>query len=339
MSAITDFIDPLHKAPDESGQFYRNLKFNTAMSDSQLLADQILDPRMGTQRDWKWRGWSIRYTFHAPPQPTLAAESLLLIHGFGSSLAQWYQNIEALGQHRVVYAIDLLGFGASEKGAIAYNSELWVAQIYEFWRQFIGEPIVLIGHSLGALMSAAAAVEHPDMVQRLILMTVPNTRQDMVHARWMQSMVSSLERIFASPLLVRLIFHVARQPKFIRKALMSIYIQRDRVTQEVVSHFVNPTLDRGAAQTLCRLTQSATQSDYSPSRETLLERLKQPTLVLWGQKDNVVPLNSCESTIAANPNLKLVTIPDGGHCMYDECALDINKAILNWLQEDSISKS
>ena len=296
------------------------------------LSEPVLDPAMGTQRDWRWRGWTIRYTFHAPKEPARSAEPLLLIHGFGSSLAQWYENIEALGQDRMVYAIDLLGFGASEKAAIAYNSELWIAQIYEFWRQFMGQPVVLVGHSLGALMSAAAAVEHPEMVHRLVLITVPNTRQDMVHSQWMQSMVSSVERIFASPLLVRLIFQVARQPGLIRKALNSVYMKRDRVTDEVVSHFVTPTLDRGAAQTLCRLTQSATHSTYSPSRESLLKAIQQPTLILWGQKDQVVPLNGCEADIAENPHLKLVTIAEGGHCVYDECALELNQAILDWLR-------
>lgn len=286
---------------------------------------------IGIQRDWQWRGWTIRYSFSGPPFPSSPTPPLLLIHGFGSSLDQWYRNMEPLSHQRRVYALDLLGFGASEKAAIAYNSDLWVAQIYAFWRQFMGQPMVLMGHSLGALVSSTVAVKHPEIVQRLALVTVPNTRQDRVHAQWLQTLAGSVERMVASPLLVRLIFHIARQPNFIRKALMSIYLKRDRVTDEVVSHFVSPTLERGAAQTLCRLTQSVSRPNYSPSREHLLQSIQQPTLVLWGQKDQVVPLKPCQAEIAANPHLTLVTIPDGGHCMYDECAADFNQEIRQWL--------
>ncbi|MEM9215797.1 MAG: alpha/beta fold hydrolase [Cyanobacteria bacterium P01_F01_bin.150] len=288
---------------------------------------------VGTERNWRWRGWTINYKFYGPQSPnTPSLPPLLLIHGFGSSANQWYRNLLPLGRQRRVYALDLLGFGASEKGAIAYNGDLWVAQIYDFWQQFIGQPMVLVGHSLGALMAATVAVNHPETVQRLVLVTLPNTRQDMVQARWVQATVGPIERIFASPLLVRLIFHIARQPGFIRKALTSIYMKRDRVTDEVVSHFVTPTLDRGAAQTLCRLTQAATRPNYSLSRERLLQSIQQPTLVLWGQHDRVVPLKPCQADIKANSNLTLVTIPGGGHCVYDECADDFNQELLEWLK-------
>lgn len=297
-----------------------------------MTSTQVLsNPALGSQREWKWRGWRIRYSYH--PAITHADEApLLLIHGFGSSLTQWHENMQCLNHSRAVYALDLLGFGASEKAAIAYNSNLWVEQIYEFWRQYIGCPMVLVGHSLGALMAATVAVQHPDIVQRLVLVTVPNTRQDMVHSRLLQKAIGSVERLVASPLLVRFIFQVARRPEFIRKALNSIYIKRDRVTDDIVSQFVVPTLDRGAAQTLCRLTQSAMSPDYSPSRELLLREIQQDTLILWGQQDQVVPLKSCEQDIAGNPRLKLVTIPNGGHCVYDECAPEFNQTILDWLQ-------
>lgn len=302
-------------------------------------------PPIDAQRIWRWRGWAIRYCIYDPqqysdPPPPLPSESapesviappILFIHGFGSSLDQWARNMKPLSLHRRVYALDLLGFGASEKAAIAYNSDLWVAQIYDFWRRFIGEPMVLIGHSLGALVSATVAIKHPTIVQRLALVTLPNTRQDRVHSPWIQQLVGSVERAVASPLLVRLIFHIARQPGFIRKALLSIYMKRDRVTDELVSQFVTPTLDRGAAQTLCRLTEAVSRPNYSPSRDRLLEEIRQPTLVLWGGKDQVVPLKPCLADIEANPNLTLVTILEGGHCVYDECATDFNQAILDWL--------
>ena len=299
-------------------------------------AQSIIHPELGTQRDWIWRGWHIRYTYShpSPLDAAVSTQPILLIHGFGSSLSQWYENIGPLSRHRSVYALDLLGFGGSEKAAIAYNSQLWIDQIYDFWQQFIRCPMTLLGHSLGGLVAASVAVEHPEIVNRLILITLPNSRQDMVTNQWLQTSLGSIERIFASPLLVRLIFKVARQPSLIRKVLQSVYIKRDRVTEEVISHYVTPTRDRGAAQTLCRLTQGATRPNYSKSRRYLLRNIAQPTLILWGQRDNVVPLKGSEADIAANPNLKLITIPDAGHCVFDECADQVNGAIAHWLQHE-----
>ncbi|NET53776.1 MAG: alpha/beta fold hydrolase [Merismopedia sp. SIO2A8] len=297
-----------------------------------MPTQQSWNQRRGMQRDWRWRGWNIRYSY-CPAATSEAMDNppFLLIHGFGSSLTQWDQNIVPLSQYGAVYGLDLLGFGWSEKAAIAYDSGIWADQIYAFWQQFIRQPIILVGHSLGALVSATVAVDHPEMVQRLVLITVPTTRQDMISNPRLQSILGSIERLFTSPLLVRLIFNVASQPRFIRSALRSIYIQRDRVTDDLVNHFVTPTLDRGAAQTLCRLTQSATQSTYSRSRQQLLHGLKQPTLILWGEKDMVVPLKGGELDIQANPHITLVMIPNAGHCVYDEAASKVNEAIAQWL--------
>ncbi|NEQ96444.1 MAG: alpha/beta fold hydrolase [Cyanothece sp. SIO2G6] len=255
----------------------------------------------------------------------------LLIHGFGSAWKQWQHNILPLSRYAPVYALDLLGFGWSEKAATVYNSRLWLEQIYDFWAQFIQRPIILVGHSLGALVAATVAVDRANMVQRLILVTVPNTRQDMISAPWLQASVGTLERLFTSPLLVRLIFKLARQPRFIRSALQSVYKKSDRVTDSLVSQFVIPTSDRGAAQTLCRLTQSATQPNYSASRQSLLGAISQPTLIIWGLADNIVPLKGCEAEMAANPQITLTTIPEAGHCLYDECADEFNQAIAQWL--------
>ncbi|NER78383.1 MAG: alpha/beta fold hydrolase, partial [Leptolyngbya sp. SIO1D8] len=82
-------------------------------------------------RVWYWRGWKIRYWVfpaahpNSPPKPPL-----LLVHGFAASLNQWRSNWVALAQHQTVYALDLLGFGASQKAATIFNADLWSHQIY-----------------------------------------------------------------------------------------------------------------------------------------------------------------------------------------------------------------
>ncbi len=292
--------------------------------------------QLGAQRDWFWRGWRIRYTFiraAAKQSDGITADTIpiVLIHGFGSALTQWHANLSPLSDRHPVYALDLLGFGASEKAATTYNTTLWAEQIHDFWATVIRRPVILVGHSLGALVAATATATYPEMVHGLVMMTLPATRQEVLPVRWVQPLVSLLERIVASPLLIRLIFRVARRPAFLRIALRSAYANPSRVTDEVITSFFLPTCDRGAAQTLCRLSKSATQLDYSPSRPTLLRDINRPILMLWGENDRIVPIAQADRLIALNPTITFCQIANAGHCLYDECADEINSALLTWI--------
>jgi len=286
--------------------------------------------RTDRRRNWSWRGWQVHYTYQRAARPSAALPPLLLIHGFGASLDQWHGNIQALAQHHDVYALDLLGFGTSTKAATTYRVALWAEQIHDFWQAFIGRPMILVGHSLGALAAATTAATYPEWVRGVALMTLPATRQEIVTAPRLQTITGSIERLVASPLIIRLIFQVVRRPAFLRAGLRLAYANRDRVTDELVQSFVRPTCDRGAAQTLCRLTQSATQTDYSLSRRALLDAIQCPILLLWGQQDRVVPITQGRELTQHYSHLTLTEIPQAGHCLYDECAERVNREILDW---------
>ncbi|MGB3613733.1 MAG: alpha/beta fold hydrolase [Elainellaceae cyanobacterium] len=283
-------------------------------------------------RDWIWRGWRIRYAY-AHPEGQLNPQNqtpLLLIHGFGASSQQWHRNLSVIGKQYPVYALDLLGFGHSQKAATAYQVPLWADQVFAFWQTFIGRPVVLVGHSLGALVAATAAVKFPQAVAKLVLLTLPETRQEAVGNVQLRRVIQLIEGLVASPLLIRLIFQIARQPRFIRAGLKLAYADPAAVTDDLVTQFVSPTGDRGAAQTLCRLTQAATSSTYSASRNVLLSQLSQPTLLIWGTGDRIIPITQANE-LCHSPQITRLDIPDVGHCLYDEAADDVNQAILDWV--------
>lgn len=289
-----------------------------------------IKPAIAQQRYWYWRGWRIRYQVMPAVTPQADLPPLLLLHGFGASLEQWRDNVAELAQRQTVYAIDLLGFGDSQKAATIFNVELWSEQIHDFWQAWIGQPVALIGHSLGALVALNTAVTTPVLVDRLILLTLPAAREELLSG-WMETLSRGAERWFSTPLLIRPIFQIFRRPSVIRGVLRSVYQRRDRVDDELVSQFVTPTADRGAARTLCYLVRSRTEIQFTPETKKLVPQLTMPTLLLWGQADQVIPLAWGQQIAPLSPLLTLQVIPNLGHCAYDEEPMLINQQILTWL--------
>eukprot|EP00884_Botryococcus_braunii_P017488 jgi/Botrbrau1/4422/Bobra.0348s0012.1 len=82
---------------------------------------------------WMWRGHKIQYATAGCGKP------VVLVHGFGASIGHWRKNIPMLAQTHKVYALDLLGFGMSDKPPVAYTMELWQEQVTDFLAEFVQE--------------------------------------------------------------------------------------------------------------------------------------------------------------------------------------------------------
>ena len=297
-----------------------------------VVASTLLAPPL-KPRYWYWRGWRVRYQVFSTGQPGVSdLPPLLLLHGFGSSLEQWRDNVTALAQNRTVYALDLLGFGDSQKAATVFNTDLWSAQIYDFWQTWIGQPTILVGHSLGALVALNSAVVYPSLAERLILLTLPAAREELLSG-WVETISRTAERLFSSPLLIRAIFQIFRQPKIIRRVLKGIYQQPTRVDEQLVRQFTKPTEDYGAARSLCYLVRSRTELQFTPETRKLIPQLTIPTLLLWGQADNIIPPAWGELIAPLNPQVTFQLIPGVGHCLYDDDPDVINQYILDWLED------
>ncbi|WP_017651462.1 alpha/beta fold hydrolase [Fortiea contorta] len=290
--------------------------------------------RVGNQRDWVWRGWQIRYTYIRPTQNTHKKAPLILLHGFGASIGHWRHNLEVLGEHHTVYALDMLGFGASEKAPANYNINLWVEQVYDFWQTFIRQPVILVGNSNGSLISLAAAAAHPDMVQGIVMMSLPDPslEQEAIPPA-LRPIVRAIKNIVASPLILKPLFNLVRRPGVVRRWASLAYANPEAITDELIEILAGPPQDRGSARAFSALFKATIGIDFSPSVKKVLPTLAIPMLLIWGQKDRFVPPVLASRFIQYNQKLELLNLEDVGHCPHDECPEKVNQAILDWIEQ------
>ena len=289
--------------------------------------------RIGRQRDWVWRGWQTRYTFlHPSPKETASELPLILLHGFGACLEHWRHNLPVLGQQHPVYALDLLGFGASRKAPVDYRIDLWMQQVYDFWRTFIRQPAVLVGNSIGSLVCLAAAAAHPEMVRGIALISLPDVslRQEMI-PRWLLPAVTTAEQLVASPLLLKLLFLFLRRPCILRRWAAIAYANPEAVNDELVAILAGPPRDRGAAGTFATLCRGLNRPHFSPPAKAILPELALPILLIWGRQDRMVPFSLASYFVRLNSQIELVEMEGAGHCPHDECPGEFNQILLDWL--------
>ncbi|HIK04890.1 MAG TPA: alpha/beta fold hydrolase [Trichormus sp. M33_DOE_039] len=290
--------------------------------------------RVGNQRDWVWRGWQIRYTYIRSNQTSQNTTPLILLHGFGASIGHWRHNLEVLGQFHTVYALDMLGFGGSEKAPANYSIELWVEQVYEFWQAFIRQPVVLVGNSNGSLVSLAAAAAHPEMVKGIVMMSLPDpSLEQEAIPPILRPLVKTIKNIVASPIFLKPVFYFVRRPSVLRRWASLAYANPEAITDELIDILAGPPQDRGSARAFSALFKAAIAINFSPSVKALLPNITAPMLLIWGQKDRFVPPILANQFTQYNQKLQLLTLEDVGHCPHDECPEQINKVILDWIDQ------
>lgn len=159
-------------------------------------------------RSWQWRGHHVSYEVAGPVD---AAVPLVLSHGFGSNAAHFRRFAALLAADgHAVFSPDLLGFGASDKPAVAYTPALWAAQLVDFLAEVLpGRPAVLIGNSIGSQVACIAASLAPSRVAGLLLLNCAGG----MNAR---GMLADDYRLMLSAPFISLIEVLLRQPNIAR---------------------------------------------------------------------------------------------------------------------------
>lgn len=258
---------------------------------------------------------------------------LILIHGFGASIGHWRQNLPVLAAAGYrVFALDLLGFGKSDKPVLEYCMELWQDMLTDFWTAQVQEPAVFVGNSIGALLSLMMLANRPELARGAVLLNAAgglNHRPEELNLP-LRLMMAGFTKLVSSDLIGPFLFHQIRQKPRLRRTLHQVYHDQTAVTDELIDLLYEPSCDAGAQKVFAAIL----TAPPGPRPEELLPRITQPLLVLWGEADPWTPITGAKlyQTLAAQSDqVEFTPIPNTGHCPHDERPEIVNQQILQWL--------
>lgn len=234
-------------------------------------------------------------------------EPVVLLHGFGGSTHLWRQVIPRLAvRHRVV-AIDLNGFGWTERPRAreAYTIEGQAALVRGVLDALGIERAHLVGHSYGGGLAIWLAARHPERVRSLSLVasTLP-TYSTARRRSWAAS----------RPLVALFVRTRALREGFVRGGLERAVADPAVVTDELVRAYLARLRVEGATRAFQGLTAPANGS----RPEVRLEELRVPTLGVWGEQDRLLTIEDGARGLARIPGSRFVRLAGVGHLPMEE---------------------
>jgi pimeloyl-ACP methyl ester carboxylesterase len=247
-----------------------------------------------------------------------AKVGVILIHGLGGSVDDWQSTIPALAKDFHVVAFDLPGFGKSDKGSQNYSPTRY-ARLAHFLADhyFQDKPYHVVGHSMGGAIALRFAAQRPLGFQRLVLIDAAGILHPLVITKFqagsMMVRASGVQQ--TRGFVERLSGMILEQAEWLPISLTEIVdtaLGRDRVLQ-------------GGPEKIAALGLAG--EDFSHAIASVTE----PTLIIWGDQDLVVPLRTGKVLAANMPHARLEIISDSGHEPMLEQADQLNALLRKYL--------
>lgn len=255
-------------------------------------------------------------------------QTLIFIHGLGSYLPAWNKNIPALSEHYRSIAIDLPGYGKSSKGNYEFSMTYYAQIIKEFADKKNLDNIVLVGHSMGGQIALTAALQYPDLVEKLILIAPAGFETFNKGQRSWLANVMTLDAVRLTPvdqIRTNLTYNFYNMPEDAE------FMYTDRVAMRTAEGF------EGYSYAVSRSVKGMVDQ---PIYE-FLPRIQQPTLAIFGANDNLIPnrfLNAgktekyAQDGISRMSNGTLIMLEKTGHFAQFESAEAVNNHIVDFLK-------
>jgi pimeloyl-ACP methyl ester carboxylesterase len=249
---------------------------------------------------WESPGGAVRYDVFGDGPP------IVLVHGTPSSTYLWRQIIPELARERTVYAYDLLGYGQSEKRdgqdvSLGAQTRL-LAKLLDYWG--LEEPAI-VGHDFGGAITLRTHLLERRPFSAIALL------DPVALGPW------------GSPFfqLVRENVGVFQQiPATIHRAIVAEYLRgafHRPMSDKALAPYVDPWLGAAGEDAFYRQIAQADQR-FTDEVEGLYGEIRVPVLILWGEEDGWIPVQTAHRLQALIPHSALQLIPEAGHFLQED---------------------
>jgi pimeloyl-ACP methyl ester carboxylesterase len=244
---------------------------------------------------------------------------IILVHGFASSKREWQFQIsffEKMGYE--VLATDLLGHGDGTKPAQAakYTMDAMYLDFAEWLSSLVAsDPIILIGHSMGAAIALRFAIENPEKVEKMILLS---------------PLIAKNQITSVPPLLFRTPKFGSILLRMLPDWLVFLGVSMDKIN----TRGLDVDMIRQVARDFKRADPRI--SYFGPSLVDLPQNtvhFSTPALMIWGDRDNTLNPRFFTEFSAGHPHLLVHCVKNGGHAIHQTHKEEVNAAIEKFLLE------
>lgn len=245
---------------------------------------------------------------------------LLLLHGFDSSVFEFRRLLPHLSAFRETWAVDLLGFGLTDRTVTMTFSPGAIKQhLYDFWRQVINQPVILVGASMGGAAAIDFTLTYPEVVSQLVLLDSAGLAAGPAMGKFMFPPLDRWATAFLKNAGVR------------RRISQQAYADKSFVTADAELCAALHLACANWSEALIAFTKSGGYNFLSDR----IADITAPTLVIWGRQDKILGTKDATRFTEILPNATLHWLDDCGHVPHLEQAAATAQAIQNYLSSSN----
>jgi pimeloyl-ACP methyl ester carboxylesterase len=264
-------------------------------------------------------------------QAGTAGPVVVLIHGIASRAAQWHQVMAILGEHFRVIAPDLLGHGLSAKPRGDYSLGAHACGVRDLLAALGHDRVTLVGHSLGGGIAMQFAYQFPERIERLALVDAGGLGPDvspflraatlpgsglvlpLIAGSWARKAAGRVDGLLGKARVT--------VPAGLREALVGLGSLGDGATRDAFVHTARSVID--------------IRGQMVDGRDRLYLAVDLPLLVVWGEKDAIIPVDHGRAVCAAVPTARLEVFARSGHFPHLTEPVRLAGVLDDWLSTTS----
>jgi pimeloyl-ACP methyl ester carboxylesterase len=249
-------------------------------------------------------------------------ENMIFANGIAAPVYTWRKVMPVLSNSFHVFALDYKGAGFSEKPKDKYSIGLFSKQILALMDYYKMDKAILVGNSLGGEVVLDFAIKYPERVKSLILI-------DTAGYQYNKEVMGFLTRLSRCRLVGDLLKKHASK-KFAKRIIDWAMYNDKLIDKEMVDAYYKPMKTKGAFDAFIELAKnlSYTEFDYGKVKNIIA-----PTLIIWGEEDNWIPVSDAYKFHKDIKNSELVVLKKCGHAPQEEMPEEVARLIKEFVNK------